>query len=297
VHGSPGIGLTWKRVSSRPEAELNAAAAKSDVIVAVVGLTSDLEGEESAVDLPGFKGGDRTTLDLPADQRKLLEQAKATGKPLIVVAMNGSPLNFAWEKQNASAILEAWYPGQSGGLAVANVLSGRSNPGGRLPLTFYKSVADLPPFDDYEMAGRTYRYFTGTPIYPFGYGLSYTSFAYGQVTVSTLPGGGMRVSTQVRNTGSRPGDEVAQLYLNFPDAPGTPRVALRGFSRLSLQPGQARAVTFDLSPRDLSSVTPDGVHTVLAGRYRVTVGSGQPGAGVPGRSAEFGIDRSAVLPE
>jgi beta-glucosidase len=297
VHGSRGIGLTWKRVSGHPEADLRAAAAKSDVIVAVVGLTSDLEGEESAVDLPGFKGGDKTTLDLPADQRALLEQAKATGKPLIVVAMNGSPINLSWEKQNASAILEAWYPGQSGGLAVANVLSGRSDPGGRLPLTFYKGVADLPPFDDYAMAGRTYRYFTGTPLYPFGYGLSFTSFAYGPLTVSPLPGGGVRVSAQVRNTGSRAGDEVAQLYLKFPKAPGTPRIALRGFSRLSLQPGEGRTVTFDLSPRDLSSVTPDGVHAVLAGRYRISVGSGQPGSGVRTQSAEFGVDRPSVLPE
>ena len=297
VHGSPGIGLTWKRVSSHPEAELKAAAAKSDVIVAVVGLTSDLEGEESAVDLPGFKGGDKTTLDLPADQRKLLEQAKATGKPIIVVAMNGSPVNFSWEKQNASAILEAWYPGQSGGLAVANVLTGRSDPGGRLPLTFYKSAADLPPFDDYDMAGRTYRYFAGTPVYPFGYGLSFTSFAYGPLRVAPAPGGGMRVSAQVRNTGARAGNEVAQLYLNFPRSPGTPSVALRGFSRLSLQHGEARTVTFELSPRDLSSVTPEGVHTVLAGRYRVSVGSGQPDTGVPVQSAEFGVERSAVLPE
>jgi beta-glucosidase len=297
VHGSPGIELTWKRVSARPEAELRAAAARSDVIIAVVGLTSDLEGEESAVDLPGFSGGDKTTLDLPADQQKLLEQAKATGKPLIVVAMNGSPLNLSWEKQNASAILEAWYPGQSGGLAVANVLTGRSDPGGRLPLTFYKSVAELPPFDDYDMTGRTYRYFNGTPVYPFGYGLNFTSFAYGPLTLSPMRGSGMRVSAEVRNTGSRAGDEVSELYLNFPNAPGTPRLALRGFSRFSLQPGEARTVTFDLSPRDLSSVTLDGVHTVLAGRYRVSLGSGQPGTGVPLQSAEFEIDRPQVLPE
>ena len=296
VHGSPGIGLSWKRVSSRPEADLKAAAAKSDVIVAVVGLTSDLEGEESAVDLPGFKGGDKTTLDLPADQRKLLEQAKATGKPLIVVAMNGSPLNFSWEKQNASSLLEAWYPGESGGLAIANILSGRSDPGGRLPLTFYQSVADLPPFDNYEMAGRTYRYFAGTPVYPFGYGLSLTTFAYGPLSLAPLRGGGMRVSAQVRNTGNRFGNEVAQLYLDFPDVPGTPRLALRGFSRLSLHAGEARTVTFDLSPRDLSSVTPDGVHALVAGRYRVSVGSGQPGTGVPVESAEFAIERPSVLP-
>jgi beta-glucosidase len=211
--------------------------------------------------------------------------------------MNGSPINLSWEKENASAILEAWYPGQSGGLAIANVLAGAADPGGRLPLTFYKSVADLPAFDNYEMTGRTYRYFTGTPVYPFGYGLSFTSFAYGPLSVLPLPGGGMRVAGQVRNTGTRAGNEVAQLYLNFPNAPGTPRLALRGFSRLSLRPGEARTVTFELSPRDLSSVTPDGVHMVLAGRYRVSVGSGQPGSGVPVQSAEFGIGRASVLPQ
>jgi beta-glucosidase len=297
AHGGAGVGLSWKRVSENPRAELSAAAAKADVVVAVVGLTSDLEGEESPVDLPGFKGGDKTTLELPADQMKLLEEAKATGKPLVVVAMNGSPINLSWEKQNASAILEAWYPGQSGGLAVANVLSGQSDPGGRLPLTFYRSVDDLPPFDDYAMAGRTYRYFSGTPVYPFGYGLSFTSFAYAPLKVARSAGGGVRVTTEVRNTGARPGDEVAELYLNFPDVPGTPRVALRGFQRLSLRPGEARAISFELSPRDLSSVTPEGAHEVLAGKYRVSVGSGQPGTSVPSQSAEFRIDKAATLPE
>ncbi|HET7817021.1 MAG TPA: glycoside hydrolase family 3 C-terminal domain-containing protein [Sphingomicrobium sp.] len=299
VHGSPGVGLSWKRVSDNPEADLVAAAAKADVIVAVVGLTSDLEGEEASVDLPGFKGGDKTSLELPADQRILLEQAKATGKPLVVVLMNGSPLNLSWQKANADAILEAWYPGQSGGLAVANVLAGRTNPAGRLPLTFYRSLDDLPPFDNYDMRGRTYRYFTGTPVYQFGHGLSFTTFAYAPLRVS---GGGraqagLRVSTEVRNTGAREGDEVAQLYLDFPEAPGAPRIALRGFRRIALKPGEARTVTFELSPRDLSSVTPEGVHTVLSGSYRVSVGSGQPGAGVPVQSAEFRIDTPATLAE
>jgi beta-glucosidase len=300
AHGSAGIGLIWKRVSERPEEALKAAAAAADVLVAVVGLTSDLEGEEAPVDLPGFRGGDKTMLDLPADQQRLLEQAKATGKPLVVVLMNGSPINLAWAKENAGAILEAWYPGQSGGLAIANVLTGRSDPGGRLPLTFYKSLADLPPFDDYAMAGRTYRYFAGAPVYPFGYGLSFTSFAYGPLSVvpaAAGAGAGIRVSTQVRNTGSRAGDEVAQLYLAFPEARGAPRLALRGFRRVALRPGEARTVTFELSPRDLSSVTPDGTHLVLAGSYRVSVGSGQPGTGVPGRSAAFDVVKPAALPK
>ena len=299
-HGSAGAGLVWKRVSNTPDAALAAAAAKADVLVAVVGLTSDLETEESPVEVPGFKGGDKTTLDLPADQIALLEKAKATGKPLVVIAMNGSPINLSWAKDNAAALVEAWYPGQSGGLAVGNILSGRTNPSGRLPLTFYRSLDELPPFGDYDMKGRTYRYFAGKPVYPFGYGLSYSTFAYAPVKVDPARGGaekGIRVTTEVRNTGARAGDEVAQLYLNFPDEPGTPRVALRGFQRVSLRPGEARKIGFDLSPRDLSAVTLDGTRRVLKGRYRVTVGSGQPDTGVAGQSAGFNVDDSADLPK
>ena len=222
------------------------------------------------------------------------------GKPLIVVAMNGSPINLSWEKDNANAIVEAWYPGQSGGLAVGNVLSGKANPAGRLPLTFYRSVDDLPPFEDYRMGGRTYRYFRGTPVYPFGYGLSYTSFAYSPLQLAPAAGGaqnGIRVTTELSNTGGRPGDEVAQLYLDFPDLPGTPRIALRGFQRLHLRPGERRTLIFDLSPRDLSAVTSDGQREVMAGNYRVSVGSGQPGTGVPGQSATFATTTTVALPE
>jgi beta-glucosidase len=213
--------------------------------------------------------------------------------------MNGSPLDLAWARDNATAILEAWYPGQSGGLAIADVLSGKANPGGRLPLTFYHGIGDLPPFDDYAMAGRTYRYFTGTPVYPFGYGLSFTHFAYEPLRLDPAAGGaekGLRVTSVVRNEGTREGDEVAQLYLNFPDQPGAPRIALRGFQRVTLKPGESRAITFDLKPRDLSSVTPDGERHVALGRYRVSVGSGQPDTGQPTRSSTFSTQAEAVLP-
>ena len=296
---SAGTAMFWKRISTDLDKDLAAGVAGADAIVAVVGLTSDLEGEEMPVQVEGFSGGDKTSLELPADQRRLLEKAKALGKPLIVVLMNGSAINLAWAKDNAAAILEAWYPGQSGGLAVANVLTGRTNPAGRLPLTFYRSLDDLPPFDNYAMAGRTYRYFTGTPVYPFGYGLSYTSFSYGPLKLQPAGGSveqGLRVTTEVRNTGPRSGDEVAQLYLNFPDQPGVPRVALRGFQRFSLKPGESRTVTFDLSPRDLSSVTPDGTRHVAVGQYRVSVGSGQPDTGVPSQSAGFATRAEIVLP-
>ncbi|MGN6375577.1 MAG: glycoside hydrolase family 3 C-terminal domain-containing protein [Sphingomonas sp.] len=300
IEATGNVGLTWKRISTDPDAALQRAAAGVDAIVAVVGLTSDIEGEESKLKAPGFSGGDKTNLALPADQMAYLKAAKATGKPVIVVMMNGSPMDLSWEKDNAAAILEAWYPGEQGGVAVANVLAGKADPGGRLPLTFYRSVDDLPPFDDYAMAGRTYRYFKGKPVYPFGYGLSYTNFAYGPLTLTPAAGGaeqGLRVATTVRNTGARPGDEVAQLYLNFPDVAGAPQVALRGFQRLHLAPGEARQVTFDLSPRDLSAVTADGTREVMPGSYRVTVGSGQPGAGVAGQSTTFATAKAVVLPE
>ncbi|WP_430459065.1 glycoside hydrolase family 3 C-terminal domain-containing protein [Sphingomonas parapaucimobilis] len=290
-----GINLVWKRVSDDPVAELRAAAKASDALVAVVGLTSDLEAEEAPIAVPGFKGGDKTTLDLPAGQQALLEQAKATGRPLIVVLMNGSPVNLAWAKANADAIIEAWYPGQAGGLAVGHVLAGKTNPAGRLPLTFYRSVEDLPPFGDYAMKGRTYRYFTGTPVYPFGYGLSYTSFAYAPLSVKPGADGSMTVTTEVRNTGRREGDEVAQLYLNFPRVEGAPRVALRGFQRVHLAPGERRSLTFTLSPRDLSAVDADGQRLVMKGDYRASVGSGQPDTGVPVRSAPFRIDTATPI--
>ena len=285
-----GVEVLWKRISTQPAADLTAAAAQADVIVAAVGLNADLEGEEMKIELEGFSGGDKTSIDLPADQRRLLEQAKATGKPLVVVLMNGSTLDLSWAKEHASAIIEAWYPGQAGGLAVGNVIAGKANPAGRLPLTFYRDVAELPPFEDYSMRGRTYRYFAGTPVYPFGHGLSYSTFEYGPVRIEAVGGvaeHGLRVTTTVRNTSERVGEEVAQLYLDPPEFEGAPRLALRGFQRFELRPGEQRTVSFDLSPRDLSFVTRDGVRQIFPGEHRVTVGSGQPGTDVEVQSATF----------
>jgi beta-glucosidase len=292
-------GLFWKRVSRDEQADLRKAVANADVVVAAVGLTSDLEGEEMPVKVEGFAGGDKTSLDLPADQRALLESAKALGKPLVVVAMNGSAIDLAWAKDNANAILEAWYPGEQGGLAVAQVLAGAVNPAGRLPLTFYHTLADLPAFDDYAMKGRTYRYFTGKPVYPFGYGLSYTSFAYDGLTVTPLEGDaakGLHVTAQLRNTGTRAGEEVAQVYLRFPAQPGVPNIALRGFQRVALKPGGTRQISFDLSPRDISTVSPEGERTVLPGAYTLSLGGGQPQQGLPTVETAFTISHSAPIP-
>ena len=298
VHGLSGADLIWKRISTTPQADLRAVAASADVIVAVVGLTSDLEGEEMKIRVEGFWGGDKTSLDLPADQRALLEQAKATGKPLVVVAMNGSPIALQWAKDNAAAIVEAWYSGQAGGLAVGNVLSGKTNPAGRLPLTFYASLKDLPPFEDYSMKGRTYRYFQGKPVYAFGYGLSYTGFSYAPLVVKPIHGAvenGLRVTTEISNTGARDGDEVAELYLTPPAFEGAPRLALRGFQRLSLKAGEHKTVTFELSPRDLSFVDVAGQRQIVPGQYSVSVGSGQPGSGTVSQSASFSANQAVKI--
>lgn len=295
-----GVEVLWKRVSTDAEKDLAAAAANADVLIAAVGLNSDLEGEEMKVELEGFSGGDKTSIDLPADQRKLLERAHATGKPLIVVLMNGSTLDLSWAKEHAAAIIEAWYPGQAGGLAVGNVIAGKTNPAGRLPLTFYRSVADLPSFHDYDMKGRTYRYFDGTPVYPFGYGLSYSTFAYEPLQIAAIDGAvenGLRVTTVVRNTSQRAGEEVAQLYIDPPSFEGAPRLALRGFQRLELRPGESRTISFELSPRDLSFVTRDGVRQVFAGEHQVSVGSGQPGTNVPVQTGTFVSKHPVEIPK
>ncbi|GAA0546088.1 glycoside hydrolase family 3 protein [Rhizomicrobium palustre] len=297
AHGLSSIDMLWQRVSENADAELAKAAAGADVIVAVVGLTSSLEGEEMPVQIEGFSGGDKTSLDIPADQRALLEKAKATGKKVIVVAMNGSPIALSWAKDNAAAIVEAWYSGEKGGEAVANVLSGKTNPAGRLPLTFYASVRDLPPFEDYSMKGRTYRYFTGTPVYSFGYGLSYTSFAYAPLAIEGSPEKGLTVTTDVSNTGAREGDEVAELYLTPPAFEGAPRLALRGFSRVSLKPGEHKTVQFKLNPRDLSFVTADGVRQIVPGQYKIDVGSAQPAAGIPHQSGAFTATTAVKIPD
>jgi beta-glucosidase len=295
-----GPTLSWNpRNWDRSDAV--AAAKDADVVVAVVGITAQLEGEEGSSRFPlpeGFKGGDRTAIDLPADEQALLEAVKSTGKPLVVVLMNGSALAVNWASQNANAILEAWYPGEEGGAAVAETLAGANNPAGRLPVTFYKGTADLPPFEDYSMKGRTYRYFEGAPLYPFGHGLSYSTFAYGNLKLSSpsvKAGGSLDVEVDVKNTGRVRGDEVAQVYLVFPQIPGAPVRALRAFQRVPLEPGQSKRVRFTLGPRELSSVSEAGDHVVAPGPYRVFVGGGQPGTGAPGVEAAVSIQGQVKL--
>jgi beta-glucosidase len=276
-----------------------AAARDADAVVAVVGITSDLEGEESGVDLPGFKGGDRTSLDLPQPEQALLEAVAAAGKPLIVVLMSGSPLAVSWANEHANAILQAWYPGEEGGAAIAETLAGENNPAGRLPVTVYRGVEQLPDFTDYSMAKRTYRYFSGEPLYPFGFGLSYSTFAYSGLELSSrtiAAGQPLQVKVDVKNSSSRDGDEVVQVYLRFPKLDGAPRHAVRGFSRVHLRAGESRSVRFDLGDRDLSFVDGAGTRKVGAGAYGISVGGGQPGRAAPFAEADFTITGERVLP-
>ena len=249
--------LIWAKAESSPSPEAVAVAKQADVVVAVVGITSQLEGEEMKVSEEGFLGGDRTSLDLPRPEEALLEEVAETGKPLVVVLMNGSALGVNWANAHANAILDAWYSGEEGGAAVAETFSSKNNPAGRLPVTFYADVSQLPNFED-SMKGRTYRYFEGKPLYPFGYGLSYSAFSYSGLTLPTeavKAGDSVKASLTVANTGSRPGDEVVQLYLSFPDVKGAPLKALRGFRRVHLEPGASERVDFDLKGRDLGIVT------------------------------------------
>ena len=269
--------LVWSRPSENGD-DAVAAARQADVVIFVGGLSARIEGEEMKVDAAGFAGGDRTSLDLPAPQQKLLERIHATGKPVVLVLMNGSPLSVNWADKNIPAIVEAWYPGGEGGAAVAGLLAGDFSPAGRLPVTFYRSAGDLPPFGDYAMSGRTYRYFKGPVLYPFGHGLSFSKFAYEAPTVSNAAikaGAGVRVSVRVRNTGGRDGDEVVQLYVEKPGDKAAP--VLAGFTRIHLASGESQLVTFDLDARRLSRVDERGVRKVGPGRYVVHLGGGQPG--------------------
>jgi beta-glucosidase len=303
THSAPlfgaGITLDWFPKSSYLQKQAVAAAQKSDVVLAFVGLTSELEGEEMPIHIEGFSGGDRTDIKLPAAQQSLLEALSATGKPLVVVLLNGSALSVTWAQEHAQAILEAWYPGEAGGTAIAQTLSGKNNPAGRLPVTFYSSLDQLPAFDNYTMAGRTYRYFKGEPLYGFGYGLSYTTFSYSGLKLSTnslKAGDPLTVEADVRNTGKLPGDEVAELYLTPPQTPTSPNLALAGFTRVHLAPGETKHVSFQLAPRTLSQVDDTSARAVTPGAYRIAVGGAQPGNTPNLQTATFTITGTQPLP-
>jgi beta-glucosidase len=265
-----------------------------------MGITSELEGEEMPVSEEGFKGGDRTNIDLPKPEQELLEALASGGKPVVLVLANGSALAVNWAQVHVNAILESWYAGEEGGAAVAETLSGKNNPAGRLPVTFYTGIDQLPPFEDYAMKGRTYRYFEGKPLYPFGHGLSYTTFSYSGLMLprkALKAGDPLTTEVTVTNTGEREGDEVVQLYLSFPNVAGAPMRALRGFRRIHLKAGESQKVGFDLKERDLGMVTAEGKPIVAEGTYSVSLGGGQPNTGATTVAGTFQVKGTRTLPE
>jgi beta-glucosidase len=283
----PQVQLVWAPPAGDLVADALEAARKADVVVAVMGLSPRFEGEEMPVQIDGFAGGDRTEIALPELQEALLKRLAELGKPVVLVLLNGSALAVSWAAEHVAAIVEAWYPGQAGGEALADVLFGDYNPGGRLPVTFYRSVNDLPPFEDYRMEGRTYRYFHGEPLYPFGHGLSYTTFAASDLRIhpaKVTHGGQIAVSVSVTNTGDRAGDEVVQLYIRHPDATvPRPSKELRDFKRAHLEPGEYKAVTFMLHTHQLGYYDGEGHYAVHPGVVEVLIGTSSQNLPLDGR--------------
>jgi beta-glucosidase len=287
VEYARGCGLTGSDESGFGTAL--EAARGAEVVLFVGGLPPAAERNrnepETTPGLETLPGGDRMDLNLPGVQEKLLRllfsEVRGQGKPVILVLLNGSALAVGWAKDNLPAILEAWYPGEEGGMALADVLFGDVSPSGRLPVTFYKSAGDLPPFDDYSMEGRTYRYYRGEPLYPFGYGLSYTRFQYQKLALTPqrmAPRGSLMVAVEVKNVGERTGEEVVQLYASpLTPNPFFPIRQLCGFQRVCLEPGEAKTVVLRLKSESLMVVDDQDRYTVLPGRYRVQIGGYQPG--------------------
>lgn len=296
---APAITFAWRAPADAQLAEALEATKQADVIIAFVGLNAWLEGEEMPVKVPGFEGGDRTDINLPEPQRRLLQALEGTGKPVVIVLQSGSAVALGAEGRAARAIMEAWYGGEKGGQAIAETLVGKNNPAGRLPVTFYAGSNPLPPFSDYGMAGRTYRYLQAKPEYPFGHGLSYTRFSYSNLTRPRAPiraGAPLAVSVRVRNVGRLSGNEVVQLYLSSVGVPGAPLQSLKGFERVHLAPGEERIVQFRLAPRDLAFAGADGVMRVHAGQQRLWIGGGSMGSGAAGLASAFVVSGETSLP-
>jgi beta-glucosidase len=284
TYGDARVQLVWSAPQANRKEELKRQAIdiakQSDAVIMCIGLTARLEGEEMDIKIDGFNGGDRTTLDLPKVQEDLIKAIHAVGKPVVLVLLNGSALSINWENKNIPAIIETWYPGQAAGQAIADVLFGDYNPGGRLPVTFYKSVSDLPSFEDYNMTGRTYRYFKGEVLYPFGYGLSYTTFTYDNLKISpgAKTGDSVKVSIAVTNTGKVDGDDVVQLYLSNRNPSMTvPIRSLEAFKRIHLLAGQTKTLDLIIAPNAFSIIDNNNKRTILPGKFEIAVGGGQPG--------------------
>ena len=294
-----GLTLKWEAPAQVLLDQAVEQAKQADVVVAFVGLSPQLEGEEMRIKIDGFDGGDRTSLDLPAPQQKLLEAVAATGKPLVVVLQSGSAVALNWANQHANAILEAWYPGVDGGIAVARTLTGQSNPAGRLPVTFYANLNGLPDFKDYAIKGRTYRYFAGKPLWGFGYGLSYSTFKYGEVKLSAesiKAGDPISATVNVTNSSTVNGEEVVEAYLTTPQK-GGPIHSLVGFQRVLIPPGESKDVKIDIDPRSISSVDDQGNRSILAGKYTLVLAGAQPDEAKAKSEATFTVTGTESLPK
>lgn len=273
------VQLVWGRLGKQSQLELKrealAVARQADVVVMCMGLSARLEGEEMDVAIEGFRGGDRTSLELPKVQQELIKEVHALGKPVVLMLLNGSALAINWEDKNIPAIVEAWYTGQAAGDAIADVLFGDYNPAGRLPVTFYRSADDLPAFEDYNAKGHTYKYFKGKPLYPFGYGLSYSRFEYSNLRVETLASLEYKVTVDVTNKGTMDGDEVVQVYVSNPADKEGPVRALKAFRRVNISAGQTQTITFDLPRNTFYGFDDSGQRVIKPGEHLITVGGAQ----------------------
>ena len=271
--------LTFDLGSTRP-VDIDALLkdiAKADVVVFAGGIAPSLEGEEMPVSVPGFKGGDREDIQLPAVQRNVVKALKEAGKRVVFVNFSGSAMGLVEESRNCEAIIQAWYPGQAGGTAIVDVLFGKYNPAGRLPVTFYKDVKQLPDFQDYSMRGRTYRYFQGEALYPFGYGLSYTTFEYGKAKLSKNAMDkkeSVTLTVPVKNTGKISGEEVVQVYIRRVADKEGPIKSLKAFKRIPLKAGQATKVELELPAERFECFDAESnAMRVMSGKYEIFYGS------------------------
>ncbi|MDQ5929777.1 MAG: beta-glucosidase, partial [Bacteroidota bacterium] len=299
-YGNAIAQLLWAEPQENELQQATQIATQADAVVLVLGLNERLEGEEMKVEADGFKGGDRTSLDLPANQEELMKAMVATGKPVVLVLINGSALSINWANDHVPAILTAGYPGQQGGNAIADVLFGDYNPAGRLPVTYYKSIDQLPDFENYDMKGRTYRYFDKKPLYPFGFGLSYTKFKYSNLQIPTKISteNDFEVLVDITNIGERDGDEVAELYLKDEKA-STPRPIwqLENFERIHLKKGESKTVKFKITPRQLSMINKNGQRIIEPGWFTIAVGGKQPDGSTDTQNTRFKITNKSILLE
>jgi len=294
------VSLEWMTPAGALLQDAVKAAQSADVVVAFVGLSPDLEGEEMSVHVPGFNGGDRTGIDLPPAQEQLLKEMKATGKPLIVVLTSGSAVAVNWAQANADAILEAWYGGEEAGTAIAETIAGINNPSGRLPVTFYRDVTELPSFDDYSMSNRTYRYFKGQPLYAFGFGLSYSSFQYEKPHLSNTnihAGDHVELTTKVKNISAVEGDEVVQVYVDSSGGPTNAHPFLAGYQRVHLRAGESKLVSIQIEPAQLSRVNAQGERSISAGTYHLFAGGGQSAGNGSGSTVSLSVTGNLILPK